>query len=295
MNVIELKQHIENKTLDDSFLILKYEDVPFIAVQYVEEIAKFRDKKLVYVDSFNDIAENIFGEESDTLYVLRIEKLNDPVVTQTLKDKIIICKTLGDYNKETYKEYIVEIPKLQMWHIKAYAKKHLEGLNEEEINWLCETCKDIYRLQNEIDKIAIFHKKQRQLIFRLLNEENAYGDLSSNTIFNFTNAIIKKDIQTVRTILNEIENIDIEPMGVVTILYKSFKNLLDVQLSSNATPESLGMTQKQYNAIRYNCNKFTNTQLIEIFDAITSIDLKLKSGELPNELIIDYLLTTIFK
>ena len=47
MNIIELKSHIEKKTLDSSFLILKYSDIAFIARQYVEEISRFKNRERV--------------------------------------------------------------------------------------------------------------------------------------------------------------------------------------------------------------------------------------------------------
>ena len=101
--------------------------------------------------------------------------------------------------------------------------KNLPGLSNEEVNWLSDITKDIYRLSNEVDKIKIFNKKEQSLIFRLLNEEDSYSDLNSNTIFNFTNAITKRDIKAVKNILETIETMDVESMGVMSILYKSFK------------------------------------------------------------------------
>lgn len=294
MNIIELKKHIEDKTLSDSFIILKYEDNTFIAKQYIYEISKFKNKELVYTDSITDVSDSMFGVD-DSLYVMFTDTIEKSLSPQLLNNKIIVCKNIDKELINELKDYIVEIPKLQQWQIRAYVAKQLPGLLVEEINWLCDVCKDINRLSNEVDKIRLFQKNQQSQVFRLLNDEDAYFDLSSNTIFNFTNAIIKKDLKTIKEILETIENIDIEPMGVVTILYKSFKNLIDIQMSPNATAESLNMSPKQFNAIRYNCGKFTNAQLIEIFDVITSIDLKLKSGELPNDNIIDYLLTTILK
>lgn len=292
MNIIELKKNIEDKTLNDSFLILKYSDFPFIARQYIEAISEFKNKPIVYVESLNDITSNIFGED-DNLYVMNIDKIDKQFRFASLDNKIVICKSIDADVLEGMRQYVVEIPKLQQWQIRAYTAKNLPGLSNEEINWLSDVTKDIYRLSNEVDKIKIFNKKDQGQIFSLLNEEYAYGDLNSSTIFNFTNAITKRDIKTVKNILDTIETMDAEPMGVVSILYKSFKNILDIQMSANATAESLGMNPRQFNAIKYNLGKFNNTELIKIFDMITLVDYQLKSGNLPNDNIIDYLLINI--
>lgn len=292
MNIIELKKNIEDKTLNDSFLILKYSDFPFIARQYIEAISEFKNKPIVYVESLNDITSNIFGED-DNLYVMNIDKIDKQFRFASLDNKIVICKSIDADVLEGMRQYVVEIPKLQQWQIRAYTAKNLPGLSNEEINWLSDVTKDIYRLSNEVDKIKIFNKKDQGQIFSLLNEEYAYGDLNSSTIFNFTNAITKRDIKTVKNILDTIETMDAEPMGVVSILYKSFKNILNIQMSANATAESLGMNPRQFNAIKYNLGKFNNTELIKIFDMITLVDYQLKSGNLPNDNIIDYLLINI--
>lgn len=292
MNIIKLKSHIENKTLDDSFLILKYTDVPFIAKQYVDEISKFKNRQIVYVDSIDDIAENIFGDDN-ILYVMNTDKLVRPIKATSLNNKVIICSSIDEDILESVKDYVVDIPKLQQWQIRAYASKNLPGLSTEEVNWLSDITKDVYRLSNEMDKISIFNKEEQSKIFRLLNDEDAYCDLNSNTIFNFTNAITKRNIKVVKNILETLETMDVEPVGVLTILYKSFKNIIDIQMSSNPTPESLNMSQKQFYAIRYNLGKFTNSELIQIFETLTSIDKKLKSGNLPADNIIEYLLINI--
>lgn len=292
MNIIELKNKIEDKTLDDSFLVLQYSDVSFIARQYVEEISNFKNRPIVYVDSLDSIAESIFGDDG-MLYVMNTDKITTPIKSSSLNNKIIICKSIDENVLVDLKEHVIEIPKLQQWQIRAYASKNLPGLSNEEVNWLCDITKDIYRLSNEVDKIKIFNKKEQSSIFRLLNEEDNYGDLNSNTIFNFTNAITKRDIKAVKNILETIETMDVGSMGVMSILYKSFKNIINVQMTLNATYESVGMSPRQFNAIKYNLGKYTNGELVRIFDIITSIDSALKGGNLPETKIIEYLLINI--
>ena len=101
------------------------------------------------------------------------------------------------------KQFVIDIPKLLSWQTKALLEQELDGLNEKEINWLNDAIKDIYRLDNEMSKISIFSKKEQPQIFRLLNDENNYKDFNSNTVFNFTNAIVKRDITAVKKHIRE--------------------------------------------------------------------------------------------
>ena len=159
---------------------------------------------------------------------------------------------------------------------------------------MCSICNyNIFRIYNEAIKISIFDKKEQSKIFDLMNEDNCFSDLSSLTIFNFTNAIIKKDYKTILNILIEYNNIDIEPVGVVTILEKNIKNLIDVQTNPLSNSSQLGMSDKQYNAIKYNCGKYSDNKLLNIFTEILDIDYKLKTGQLDNNKIVDYLLVKI--
>lgn len=129
--------------------------------------------------------------------------------------------------------------------------------------------------------------------FELFNIEDAYSDLSNYNIFNFITAITKRDLNTIVDILKNINNIDIEPYGVLTLLLKQFRTIIDIQMNPKASAESLNMPPKQFYAIKMNCGRFDNNKLIDIYEKLTSIDLMLKSGELDNNKIIEYLLINI--
>ena len=53
------------------------------------------------------------------------------------------------------------------------------------------------------------------------------------------------------------------------------------------------MPEKQFKAIKYNCGRFTNEELVKIYELLTSIDIKLKTGLIDNKIIVDYLLSKI--
>lgn len=294
MNLRDIKNAIKDKSLSTSLLIFKCEKETFIAHQYINEISKLRNNlEITYVDSLDDVVINEFSIfEDNSLYVVVVDKL-EPTnrnISQ-FENVIVICsKVDGQYNK-----YVVEVPKLTDWQIQDYLQLHMQGLNPQYIKWLCEiTNNDINRLYNEMCKISIFDNSQQDYMFKLINDENGYGDLTQLNIFNFTDAVFKRDKRKVLEILENRESIDLEPAGVVTLLYKNFRIITQLQMNPKVTYEQLGISQKQLNAIKYyNLNHYSNSELMNIVELLTSIDYKLKSGILPYDMIIDYIIDRI--
>lgn len=278
MDVKELKKEILENTFDTFPLILKYQDNKFLCYHYVNAICKNKNKKKIFINALNELKDdsNLFDTESEYIYIYDVEKLEESHI-QDYKDLIVICKSVPSDLEVDY----TDIPKLISWQIEDYVKMRLPGLDDKQVKWLCDVAKyDIYRLNQECLKLEMFNKGSQKVLFEEINFENGYSDLNPLTIFNFTNAIMKKDYNSLKAILSDLENIDIEAVGMVTILIKQVKNLLDIQTNPRNTAASLNMTPGQFNAIKYNVGKFTDKQLINMFEFLTSIDCKLKSGEL---------------
>ena len=63
------------------------------------------------------------------------------------------------------------------------------------------------------------------------------------------------------------------------------------------------MPPKQFAAVKYSVGKYTNSQLIKMFKFLTSLDLKLKSGNLQfnnnsrdnNDILVDYVTVNILR
>ncbi len=303
MDIKELKNRIVHNSLGDSVLIFKYQDNKFLCYHYIEHICKNKNLQKVYINSLNDInnKDDLFESESKYLYVLDVEKLTEDVDPE-LTNVIIITKNLPDNLSVDY----IDITKLVTWQIEDFIKVRLPGLDEKETKWLCEVSKyDIYRLDNECAKLELFSPAQQKILFKEINQDNGYVDLNPVTIFNFTNALLKKDYNSLKMILSDLENIDVEATAVVTIMIRQLRNLIDIQINPKNTAASLGMSPKQFNAIKYNVNKFKNEQLINMFEFLTEIDFRLKNGELSlddtndslyrNNKLVDYITINLLK
>ena len=159
---------------------------------------------------------------------------------------------------------------------------------------MIENCNyDINRLQLEAEKLLVFEENERNIIFNQMLDDDAFIDMTNKTIFDFTDTIVKRDINKLNSIYDDIENIDIEAIGVVTVLYQNFKKLLQVWGSKNPTPESTGLNSKQIYAINKLPRIWNETQLVDILELISSIDYRIKIGSMPMNILRDYLVVNI--
>ena len=301
MELKELKEKILNKSLQFNLLIFKYEDDTWLVNQYIDEISKVLGLNINYVadlDTLSNLNADFFmGDYSNDLNVVWIEELSTNIANkEDLTTSIIKVNKIDKDIEKELKDYIIKFPKLSDWQLEDYANIELKGMKEDAIKWLSNLIgTDAYRLDNEIDKITIFDEKDRMNMFLSLNQDGCYSDLNNFNIFNFISAIVKRDYTNVIGILKIRDTIDLEPMGLITLLTRQFKNIIDIQLGNNPTPDKLGLQPKQFNAIKYSCGKFSSDRLIYIYDLLTGIDYRLKSGLLDNDKIIDYVICNIMR
>ena len=286
-DIRELKNKIENNTLDDAILIFKYNkvDFEFLCEHYVNEIAKVKKLEKIYISSLDELVGNTnSGDDFFTaeniktpyLYIYKTDTLLSLGEYYDVKNLIIIC---GKVSKDIKIDYI-DFPAVQNWQIEDFVKMRASGLNDDMVKWLCNICKyDFYRLDNELKKIEIFDKKLQPIIFNQMSDEGVFSDLNTLNIMSLTNAIMQKDLFTINTILSDLKNIDIEATGLCTLLLRQFKCNIEVEGNRAWNPDLL-CTEKQFNYLKRNHAKYSTIQMYNIYEFLTSLDMRLKSGEL---------------
>ncbi len=301
MDIKELKESIEAGTIGTQFLILQYEDVPFVADQYLREISKLRGRPIEYVEDIVAISNSsfdIFGMASldDSIRVYRTTELSYlPDNLKTEENLYIIVKKITDKNALTvYQDSIVNIPPLEGWHLQDYMYSVAEGVDRKSLDWLIKaTNNDIYRLENELDKFRLFTPSEQKFLFNDMLHEGAYSDLSSFNVFNITNAITSREMNNLKLALKEIKSFDAEPLGIVVLLYQGFRKLIQVWLALKATPENTGLKSGMIYAINKQPKVFNKEQLLKSFLLLTDIDRQLRSGNIDTKWLVDYLVCRI--
>lgn len=296
MDLKILKQLLEKGEAPNSFFIFRYEDNDFLPKQYINNIKKSLKLEVQYIDSINEVLQgsnDIFGTLTDSgLRVYETDFFDADIYgLKNEQNLIVVCKKISKECQTMFKENVVIFPKLEMWQIKDYVYSLAEGVDRKKLNHLIDICKnDIYRIDKELSKLKLFTEQERKYIYDKFVEDGVFDDLSEHNIFDFTNAIIKKDIPSLASLYKELEKIDVEPLGLVTILYNNLKSIIMIQLNPTATAESLGIASNRFWAIKKNnCGFYDKEQLLHAYEVVTSIDRKLKTGEITSDLIIDYI------
>lgn len=295
MDIRQLKTLVESKSNIDLPIIF-LSKINFLPDQYINEIKAYLGKTIEYTDILIGSSDMFFDNISDTIRVSKLDTLD--ILDNSLfneKDLIIVASEITNKCKEIYEDIIIEVPQLEKWQIEDYASSLLPEISESNSKWLCKICNyDIYRLDQEVSKFNIFSSVERNSIFNDATKQGLFDDLSNQTVFDFTNAILKKDLKTVFSLYKKIGVVDIEPLGVVTILKKNFLDLITVQLHSNPSPDICGMKPNKFWAVKYNCNIWSNNKLIENFYFLLTVDEMIKTGKIGNTIeLIDYILCNI--
>lgn len=299
MNLEELKNKIESNDTSYPFIIFKLTDIDFIPLQYIDKIRDILKVDVKYNESSEELSivkTNIFGiTEDSSINVLEVDTFSSADKSLLSRNNtFIICKKLSEDAAILFSNNIIEIPKLESWQIKDYVYSMAEGVPTDRLDKLIDICKNnIFRLDKEVKKLSIFSTEERKYIFDHFVSDKIFSDLSNHNIFDLSNAIMKKDFRTITQLYKEIDNIDCEPLGLLTTLYNNFRNVISVQLSNNPTAEGCGMSSKQFWAVKYSCGFYTKEELLKIFGMLSDIDRRIKTGTMPVNILVDYLITHI--
>lgn len=301
MTLQEIKEKVEMDTYKGEPVIFVTGGSNFIPEQYTKQIAANLKRRIHFYDNIENVISNkldIFGNDDDNeLKVVICDDLNytnKKLISSSFV--IVITDTIKDgATKEVFQDLIVEVPKLEAWQIKAFMFTQCEGIDQRNLEKLFDLCGgDIYRVDQEVSKISIFTKPERKFVFDEFVENGIFDDLCTSNIFNLVSAITGRDLKKLSMLYQDIDNMDINEYGFLTILYNNFRNIICIQLGINPSPEKLRLSQKQFNAISYSCGKYSPAQLKEIFEFLSHLDYRIKTGQLPTDILIDYIIQKVF-
>ena len=130
-------------------------------------------------------------------------------------------------------------------------------------------------------------------MFDLMVEEDLYSDLTNYDIFNLSRAINEKNIDEIKNIYLQKDCLDIHDLALLVLLCNNFRNNILVKLNMSPTTNNTGLSDKQIYAIQKSKCKYSTDELIAVFKKLNSIDEKIKSGLLPESLLLDYILINV--
>lgn len=300
MDITTLKHQIETNCKDYPLIVFVYSDTDFIPHQYIQAIIGEAKAEIVPVSYLNELlpVQNCLYDwevSTDIYRFLQVDTLSeyDPRINK-VKNGFIICKKIQEDLKPFYEDYIITVPKLEAWQIQDFIYSTCKGVPTERLDKLIEACNgNIFQLEQESRKIRIFAEQERKYAFDSFISQGIFSNLSNLTIFDLSSAIIKKDIPMISKVLQCIDNIDVEPIGLQKVLTDNFRDIILVQLNSASSPEyfekTFGWKRGKYWAIKYSCGFYTREQLVNIFRFLCGIQF----GDIPEDKLVSYLITHI--
>ena len=299
MRLDELKYHIVNKEILPGLLIFKYRkgsiNSKFLFHQYLNEYSKNSDMEIIVEEDINKfISTGLFsGTIQDTnIHIYEIPNLEFLPEIQGV-NLWILCNSVQKKVKGLHEDRIVELVSLEEWQIKDYINFNLPSLSEQKQNKLYSNYKsDLFRLELEIDKLKLVESDTEEWYNTI--EPQLFVDATEYNIFDITNCILRRDKERLLQLRDEVNLIDIDPFGFIKILLTNFKYVIDIQLAKNSTPEYVGVSSKQFWAIKnHSCYHYSKDELVYIYKFLLSLDGDIKKGRMPIDIVVDYVISKI--
>ena len=280
IDIVKFKDSIMSNKIDISPIIFvgKDESSKFIFHQYYMTYSSNNELEIIHLDKL----ENEVGFFSFDDGCLKLYETDELDYVPSSFSGWIYCKKIDSNLKREVQDNVLELPKLEQWQLVDYVSS-VGNVEQKQAEEFVKEYDDLYKLDIELKKLSIFSVNCFDEIYQQIIDKSEYK------LFDLSNAILRRDVEEVKNIYNS--GLTVDSFALLSILIKGFKLIIDIQLSQSSSARSLGISDKQFWAVKkYNCNKYKKKELIRIYDFLTSIDLKIKTGKLPTNFIQDYIL-----
>jgi DNA polymerase III delta subunit len=313
MDLTTLKSHIKNKTFDDYYIFTG----PEIAVMriYLNQIAKVLGATVKSLDSLEMLSQKLTNKtmlKNACIYTLRDSKdfiLDDKInakITQNFASydmPVVLLYTSIDKRSKVYKnsqDHIVEFDYLPESVLVKYIQKEID-LSESNCKKLIEVCESDYsRIMLEIDKILQYAKYEDNssldLIFTKLLKNGTIYSPPRDAVFMFVDAVLKNKPRLAFELLEESYESGEATMILLSNLYNSAKQLLQVQSyqGDGKITEATGLTPFQVKLASGRKHIYSNGDLIYLMRLTRDAEKGIKTGEIEETMAVPYILVNFF-
>ena len=298
MELSKFKENVLNGQLPTQLVVLLCAENFFIADQYINTLCAKTGKEKKIVNSIfeQESALSLVFDYTETINVLKTETFSEVAEDYSVfENTIIVCNKLEKKLESALADYVIKIPALKEWQVFDYIKQVCPELDDLEIKWLYNASgKNIYKIESELDKLLLFHPKERKKALACLRYSRD-SDLYNLSIFELCDAIIYNRRDILVEYLRHRSVVNFELMSLVGALVPKIKNLILVKYAGK-TAADLGISDGQY----YYLSKdpyLPLERLQSLLQDVSNIDLQLKSGllDIPKDAQIDYVLAKLCK
>jgi DNA polymerase III delta subunit len=311
MNITDVKTDIKNKAIKP-YYIFAGEEIEIQRI-YINKIAEVLNYQVVRPACIADVWDSIITPtlfDTPSVYVVRDDKdlmqddmLRAQIERNNLNDNIIIhLLTTVDKRTKFYKsvsDKIVLFERLTTDMLIKYCQREitLNRANCERLIAICEN--DYSRLLLEIDKIKKYMLATKtedtpDSVFEMLLAENAIAVPPQDAIFDLVDAILNRNVCQTYDLLEQCYAVGEANMVILSVLYNNAKQVLQVQAcESKDIVKSTGLTSFQVKCAKERCGHYYNDELVDMLRLIQKIQKGIITGQIEDELSVNYLLVNI--
>ena len=299
MTLIDLKNFINNKIVPSDFMIFVNKDCPFLANQYVKALGELSIGGINKINSIYEPQQSsimLLASPTEALNVLTIDTFDERSEDYTqFENTIVVCEQVDKSIAKNVEKYIIKFPKLTEWQIFDYAKTICPSVDDEDLLWLVKaTDNDIDRVINELDKVALFHKKEQKEVFAAVRFDQQ-SDLYKADLFDIVNALVLGD-QAVLFDFVKHNGWEIhEPVVLANRALSSLKNIILIVRNPQLSAADLGVSPGQYNFIKSRYRSLNVEAVKYKIKFLSNFDLLLKTSrlDLDKRDMLNYLISNL--
>lgn len=282
MTLIELKNFINNKLVPSDFMIFVAKDCPFLAKQYIDTLGELSVGGINKINSIYEPQQSslmLLAAPIDAINVLTVETFDERSEDYNqFENTIVLCDQVAKDIAKNVEDYVIKFPKLEEWQIFDYSKTLCPALDEEDLQWLVKATNcDIYRVVNELEKVALFGKNEQKEIFSAIRFD-PQSDLYAADLFAIVNALVTGDQAVLFDFIRHNGWETHEPVVLANRAMSSLKNIILIAKNPQLSAADCGVSQSQYNFIK---NKYRSLNIEAVKQKIkflSNFDLLLKTS-----------------
>ena len=303
MEITTIQKQIKDKSVNN-FYIMSGEE---IAVQdiYIKKIAECKQLNILRADTIAEITVKLNNKAFiSSSYCYIVHNDNDFLKAENSWDKVI--SSIGNNILILIYDNIDKRSKFLGENILIkYIQKQID-LSVNNCKMLIDICEHDYsRILLEIDKIKQFREdyiKDKELpkpydciFLQLVNDGTIYRP-PKDAIFDLVDSICRGNIDKSYQLYEDCKAINESPLAIISVLYNNMKQMLQVQSCLNDDiAKSTGLTNWQIMQAKDKIGAYSIRELVNALKVIQKTEQAIKTGEIEQDMAIDYIMLNILR
>lgn len=303
-NSRELNEEKVNELVSSGFNIIRMDLDENNIEGIIEEasyLSLFNEQKYIVVKNANFFSSKKISEKEMEKLLAYLKNPNPDVSIVFVTDKKLderkkITKVFRSY----FHVHIIEDLKEKELYLKVESEFKMDNYSISffGINYIIKSCLEKYDLiYQEIIKLKTYKIHDKEI-----TDDNVIEATSiafENSIFDFTNSVIKKDIKNAFTILENLKLMKKEPVVLLVVLANQYRLMYQSKALSKQGKnqgEIAKILKVNPNAVWHslqNGYNYSFDELLNRIESLADLDYKIKSGEIDRFLGFDMFLLNI--